>query len=171
MGPAQQKRSYKAGSSAFGIVQGAFYKDLRIQSAQAIAGMDFDGCAIGGLSVGEPKAVMYDMLDVIEEHMPKDRPRYLMGVGSPDCLIEGAMRGVDMFDCVLATRIARNGTIFSKKGRMVLRNKQYEEDFSPIDEGCGCYACQNFSRAYIRHLIKAGEIMGARLCTIHNLHF
>jgi queuine tRNA-ribosyltransferase len=114
---------------------------------------------------------MYDMLDVIEEHMPKDRPRYLMGVGSPDCLIEGAMRGVDMFDCVLATRIARNGTIFSKKGRMVLRNKQYEEDFSPIDEGCGCYACQNFSRAYIRHLIKAGEIMGARLCTIHNLHF
>ena len=155
----------------FGIVQGAFYKDLRIESAKAVSDIGFDGYGIGGLSVGEPKEIMYDMLDHIEEHMPKDKPRYLMGVGSPDCLIEGVMRGIDMFDCVLATRIARNGTVFSKSGRLVLRNKQYEQDFTPIDDGCTCYACRNFSKAYLRHLIKAGEIMGARLCTVHNLHF
>lgn len=155
----------------FGIVQGAFYGDLRIESAKAISDMGFDGYGIGGLSVGEPKDIMYDMLEQIEEYMPREKPRYLMGVGSPDCLIEGVLRGVDMFDCVLATRIARNGTVFSRTGRMVIRNKRYEADYMPIDENCSCYACKNFSRAYIRHLIKAEEIMGARLCTVHNLHF
>ncbi len=155
----------------FGIVQGAFYKDLRIESAKALADMDFPGYGIGGLSVGEPKPVMYEMLEEIEPYMPKHKPRYLMGVGSPDCLVEGVMRGVDMFDCVLATRIARNGTVFTRKGRLVVRNAAYARDYEPLEQGCTCYACRNFSRAYIRHLLKAGEIMGGRLCSIHNLHF
>ena len=155
----------------FGIVQGAFYDDLRIQSAKELAEMDFIGYGIGGLSVGEPKPIMYDMLDKLMPHMPKEKPRYLMGVGTPDCLLEGVLRGVDMFDCVLATRIARNGTAFTKNGRLVVRNASYAEDFTPIEEGCDCYACQNFSRGYIRHLIKAGEITGGRLTSIHNLRF
>ena len=141
----------------FGIVQGAFFKDLRIESAKTLRDMDFFGYGIGGLSVGEPKPVMYDMLEAIMPHMAEDKPRYLMGVGSPDCLIEGALRGVDMFDCVLATRIARNGTCFTHDGRVVIKNAQYAHDFRPLDEHCDCYACQNFSRAYIRHLFKAGE--------------
>lgn len=120
--------------------------------------MDFFGYGIGGLSVGEPKPMMYDLLEAIMPHMPAAKPRYLMGVGSPDCLIEGVLRGVDMFDCVLATRIARNGTCFTTDGRLVIKNAQYAHDFRPIDEECDCYACQNFSRAYIRHLFKAGEI-------------
>ena len=155
----------------FGIVQGAFFKDLRIESAKTLRDMDFFGYGIGGLSVGEPKPVMYDMLEAIMPHMAADKPRYLMGVGSPDCLIEGALRGVDMFDCVLATRIARNGTCFTHDGRVVIKNAQYAHDFRPLDEHCDCYACQNFSRAYIRHLFKAGEITGARLASIHNLRF
>ena len=155
----------------FGIVQGAFFEDLRIQSAKELADMDFFGYGIGGLSVGEPKPMMYDLLEAIMPHMPAAKPRYLMGVGSPDCLIEGVLRGVDMFDCVLATRIARNGTCFTTDGRLVIKNAQYVHDFRPIDEECDCYACQNFSRAYIRHLFKAGEITGARLTSIHNLRF
>ena len=155
----------------FGIVQGAFYKDLRVQSAKALADMDFPGYGIGGLSVGEPKPVMYEMLEELMPYMPANKPRYLMGVGSPDCLIEGVLRGVDMFDCVLATRIARNGTCFTPGGRLVIKNAQYAHDFRPIDEECDCYACQNFTRAYIRHLFKAGEITGARLTSIHNLRF
>ena len=155
----------------FGIVQGAFFEDLRIQSAKELADMDFFGYGIGGLSVGEPKPMMYDLLEAIMPHMPALKPRYLMGVGSPDCLIEGVLRGVDMFDCVLATRIARNGTCFTTDGRLVIKNAQYAHDFRPIDEECDCYACQNFSRAYIRHLFKAGEITGARLTSIHNLRF
>ena len=155
----------------FGIVQGAFFKDLRIESAKALADMDFPGYGIGGLSVGEPKPVMYDMLEAIMPHMPAQKPRYLMGVGSPDCLIEGALRGVDMFDCVLATRIARNGTCFTHDGRLVIKNAKYARDFGPIDPECDCYTCLNFSRAYIRHLFKAGEITGARLASIHNLRF
>ena len=115
--------------------------------------------------------MMYEMLEAIMPHMSAQKPRYLMGVGSPDCLIEGALRGVDMFDCVLATRIARNGTCFTKEGRLVIKNAQYAHDFGPIDEDCDCYACRNFSRAYIRHLFKAGEITGARLASIHNLRF
>ena len=155
----------------FGIIQGAFYDDLRIESAKTLADMDFPGYGIGGLSVGEPKPIMYDMLEKIEPYMPKHKPRYLMGVGTPDCFLEGVLRGVDMFDCVLATRIARNGTCFTKNGRLVIRNAAYAHDFGPIEEGCDCYACQNFSRAYIRHLFKAQEITGGRLASIHNLRF
>ena len=155
----------------FGIVQGAFFKDLRIECAKEMAKLDLPGFGIGGLSVGEPKEIMYDMLDAINPHMPEGKPRYLMGVGSPDCLIEGVIRGVDMFDCVLATRIGRNGTCFTSTGRLVVRNAKYAEDYTPIEEGCDCYACRNFSRAYIRHLIKADEQLGGRLCSIHNLHF
>ena len=157
--------------AVFGIVQGAFYADLRIESAKALADMDFPGYGIGGLSVGEPKPIMYEMLDEMMPYMPEHKPRYLMGVGSPDCLVEGVYRGVDMFDCVLATRVARNGTCFTDEGRLVIRNAQYAHDFGPLEEGCDCYACQNFSRAYIRHLFKAGEITGGRLATIHNLRY
>lgn len=155
----------------FGIVQGAFYKDLRIESAKFMADQDLIGYGIGGLSVGEPKDMMYDMLDALMPHMPENKPRYLMGVGTADCLVEGVRRGVDMFDCVLATRVARNGTALTSGGRLVVRNAAYQEDFGPIEEGCDCYACQNHSRAYIRHLIKAGEITGARLISIHNLRY
>ena len=157
--------------AVFGIVQGAFYKDLRIESAKTLADMDFPGYGIGGLSVGEPKPVMYEMLEEIEGYMPREKPRYLMGVGSPDCLLEGVERGIDMFDCVLATRIARNGTCFTKYGRLVIRNQKYANDSGPLDENCDCPTCRNYSRAYIRHLIKAGEILGARLTSTHNLYF
>ena len=155
----------------FGIVQGAFYKDLRVECAKEMAKLDLPGFGIGGLSVGEPKEIMYELLEAINPVMPQNKPRYLMGVGSPDCLVEGVYRGIDMFDCVLATRIARNGTCFTDQGRLVIRNAQYAHDFGPIEEGCDCYACRNFSRAYIRHLIKAGEITGGRLATIHNLRY
>jgi len=153
----------------FGIVQGAFFADLREQSAKTLAGMDFPGYGIGGLSVGEPKPVMYDMLERTLPHLPADKPRYLMGVGSPDCLVEGVLRGVDMFDCVLATRVARNGTLFTDTGRLVIKNARYARDFAPIDGACDCYACRHFSRAYIRHLFMAREINGPRLASIHNL--
>ena len=155
----------------FGIVQGAFYKDLRIESAKTLSDMDFIGYGIGGLSVGEPKPIMYEMLEEMMPNMPAHKPRYLMGVGTPDCLIEGVLRGIDMFDCVLATRIARNGTALTSAGRLVVRNAQYARDFGPIDPECDCYACTHFSRAYVRHLIKAGEITGGRLLSIHNLRF
>ncbi len=153
----------------FGIVQGGTYADLRRESAQAIASMDFPGNAIGGLSVGEPKPDMYAMLDVVTPLLPEEKPRYLMGVGSFDCLVEGVARGVDMFDCVMQTRMARNGTALTRTGRLVVRNAKYAHDFSPIEEGCDCYACRNFTRAYIRHLVKAGEILGATLLSIHNI--
>ena len=156
----------------FGIVQGGTFADLRTLSAEQITDLDFPGYGIGGLSVGEPKEMMYEMLEVLDPIMPKDKPRYLMGVGSPDCLVEGVKRGIDMFDCVLPTRIARNGTVFHPTGKLVLRNAEYAEDFRPIDEHCDCYACRNgFTRGYIRHLLKAGEVLGIRLTTIHNLRF
>ncbi|GHU76547.1 queuine tRNA-ribosyltransferase [Clostridia bacterium] len=155
----------------FGIVQGAFSADLRRNSARALTDLDFPGYGIGGLSVGEPKPCMYEMLEIVTDELPLDKPRYLMGVGSPDCLIEGVLRGVDMFDCVLATRIARNGSVFSSNGRMNLRNAKYQRDFGPIDEGCDCYTCRNFSRAYMRHLFVAQEILGATLASVHNLRF
>ncbi len=155
----------------FGIIQGAFEKDLRIESVKALKEMDFTGYGIGGLSVGEPKEIMYDMLDAMQPHYEESKPRYLMGVGTPDCLIEGVARGIDMFDCVLATRIARNGTLMTRHGRMVIKNKRYEEDFGPIDPECDCFACTHHSRAYIRHLFKAGEITGPRLASIHNLRY
>ena len=166
-----KKHHTRSDQALFGIVQGAFYEDLRIESAKTLADMDFPGYGIGGLSVGEPKPVMYEMLEKIEPYMPKHKPRYLMGVGTPDCFLEGVLRGIDMFDCVLATRIARNGTCFTRNGRLVVRNAQYARDFTPIEEGCDCYACQHFSRAYVRHLLKAGEITGGRLTSIHNLRF
>ena len=155
----------------FGIVQGAFYSDLRIECAKEMAKLDLPGFGIGGLSVGEPKEVMYDMLEKMMPYMPENKPRYLMGVGSPDCLIEGVLRGVDMFDCVLATRVARNGTVFTHDGRLVVRNAKYAEDFTPLDPDCDCYACRNFTRGYIRHLFKAGEILALRLNSIHNIYF
>ncbi|NPV91525.1 MAG: tRNA guanosine(34) transglycosylase Tgt [Firmicutes bacterium] len=155
----------------FGIVQGGVFKDLREESAKAITELDLPGYAIGGLSVGEPKPLMYEVLEWVTPHLPADRPRYLMGVGSPDCLLEGVFRGIDMFDCVLPTRIARNGTAITSQGKVVVRNASYARDPSPLDPNCGCYACRNYSRAYIRHLIKANEILGIRLTTIHNLFF
>lgn len=155
----------------FGIIQGGEYVDLRKQSAKDLISLDFPGYAIGGLSVGEPKHIMYEVLEETTPLMPTNKPRYLMGVGSPDALIEGAIRGVDMFDSVLATRIARNGTCMTSNGRLVVRNAKYARDFSPIDEHCDCYTCKNYTRAYVRHLINTNEIFGFRLTTYHNLYF
>lgn len=155
----------------FGIIQGGMYKDLRKRSAQEICSMPFDGIAIGGLSVGEPLPMMYDILEDTTQWIPKEKARYLMGVGTPDCLVEGVARGIDMFDCVFPTRVARNGMAMVHSGRMNMKNKQYERDFRPLEEGCGCYTCQNYSRAYIRHLYKAEELLAFRLVTIHNLYF
>jgi queuine tRNA-ribosyltransferase len=157
--------------AVFGIVQGGMFRDLREQSVKEITALPFPGFAIGGLSVGEPKHLMYEVLDYTIPLMPREKPRYLMGVGSPDCLIEGVIRGVDMFDCVLPTRIARNGTVMTSQGKVVIRNAEHTRDMRPLDPNCSCYACQNYSRAYIRHLFKADEILGLRLTTIHNLHF
>lgn len=155
----------------FGIVQGGKYEDLRKQSAKDLTSLDFPGYAIGGLSVGEPKDVMMEVLDFTVPELPADKPRYLMGVGSPDALLDGSIRGIDMFDCVLPTRIARNGTCMTSKGRLVIRNAIHARDFGPLDENCSCYTCQNYSKAYIRHLLKADETFGIRLTTYHNLHF
>jgi len=155
----------------FGIVQGGMYKDLRTMSVRDLVELDFPGYAVGGLSVGEPKDLMYEILEHTVCQLPKDKPRYLMGVGTPDCLVEGVMHGIDMFDCVFPTRVARNGTAMTWTGRLVAKNAEYVRDFRPIDSECGCYACQNFSRAYIRHLLKTDEIFGLRLMTIHNLYF
>jgi len=155
----------------FAIVQGGMYAEYRKQSAADLTSMDFPGYAIGGLSVGEPKHLMYEMLEATTPLLPTNKPRYLMGVGSPDALIEGSMRGVDMFDCVLPTRIARNGTTMTSRGRLVIRNAAFERDFGPLDPACSCYTCRNYSRAYIRHLIKADETFGIRLTTYHNLYF
>lgn len=155
----------------FGIIQGSVFKDLRRESARQITSLGFPGYAVGGLSVGEPKDIMYEMLEEVVPLMPADKPRYLMGVGSPDSIIEGVIRGIDMFDCVLQTRIARNGTAMTSRGRVVIRNASYAEDFSPLDPECDCYTCTNYTRAYIRHLLKAGEILGLRLTTFHNLYF
>ncbi len=162
----------RADQALFGIVQGGTFRDLRVESAKYLAELDFPGYGIGGLSVGEPKPIMYEMLEELMPFMPATKPRYLMGVGSPDCLVEGVIRGVDMFDCVLQTRIARNGLALTGNGKHMLRNAAYEHDFSPIEEGCDCYACKNgFTRAYIRHLVKCKEILAAQLITVHNLRF
>lgn len=155
----------------FGIVQGGMYKDLRTMSVRDLVDLNFPGYAVGGLSVGEPKDLMYEILEHTVCQLPKEKPRYLMGVGTPDCLVEGVMHGIDMFDCVFPTRVARNGTAMTWNGRLVAKNAEYARDFRPIDNECGCYACQNFSRAYIRHLLKTDEIFGLRLMTIHNLYF
>ncbi len=155
----------------FGIVQGGVYRDLRRESLESLLEIGFPGYALGGLSVGEPKELMYQVLQDTVPLMPADKPRYLMGVGTADCLLEGIKRGVDMFDCVFPTRIARNGTVMTQTGYLTVRNAQYARDHTPLEEGCQCYTCQNYTRAYIRHLIKAKEILGLRLTTIHNLFF
>ncbi len=155
----------------FAIIQGGMYADLRKQSAAQLTSIDFPGYAIGGLSVGESKPLMYEMLECTVPLLPQQKPRYLMGVGSPDALIEGSIRGIDMFDCVLPTRIARNGTCMTSTGRLVIRNAKYARDYGPLDPNCSCYTCTNYSRAYLRHLIKADETFGIRLTTYHNLHF
>jgi len=155
----------------FGIIQGAGFKELRQQSARDLVSMDFPGYSIGGLSVGEPKQSMNKVLEYTTPFIPEDKPRYLMGVGTADSLIDGVIRGVDMFDCVLPTRIARNGTCMTSKGRVVIKNAQYERDFGPLDAKCDCYTCRNYTRAYIRHLIKANETFGLRLTSYHNLYF
>ena len=155
----------------FGIVQGGEFEDLRKQSAKDLVSLDFPGYAIGGLSVGEPKDIMNRMLEYTTPLLPSNKPRYLMGVGSPDSLIDGAIRGIDMFDCVLPTRIARNGTCMTSQGRLVVKNAKYARDFGPLDPNCDCYTCKNYSRAYIRHLIKADETFGIRLTSYHNLYF
>lgn len=155
----------------FGIVQGGMYKDLREQSAAQILQYDLPGYAVGGLSVGEPKELMYEVLDYTTPLLPEDKPRYLMGVGTPDCLFEGVIRGIDMFDCVLPTRIARNGTAMTSEGRISIKNAKFFEDFSPLDAECDCYVCKNYTKAYLRHLYKANEILSSRLMSYHNLHF
>lgn len=155
----------------FGIVQGGMYADLREQSAREITSLDFPGYAIGGLSVGEPKDLMNEVLESTTPLLPQNKARYLMGVGSPDALLDGVIRGVDMFDCVLPTRIGRNGTTMTSEGRLVIRNAKYARDFRPLDEKCDCYTCTNYSRAYIRHLVKCDETFGFRLTSYHNLYF
>ena len=166
------KAAHQRGDQAlFGIIQGGMYEDLRLRSAEEMIELDFPGYGIGGLSVGEPKNLMYEMLEVLNPVMPTHKPRYLMGVGSPDCLVEGVLRGVDMFDCVLPTRIARNGTAMTSHGRVVVRNATYQRDFTPLDPECDCYTCQNFTRAYLRHLVKAEEILSSMLISIHNIRF
>lgn len=158
--------------SLFGIVQGGAYQDLREYSAKETVKIGFDGYSIGGVANdGESKEDMYAAIDYSIPHLPKDKPRYLMGVGEPVDIIEGVIRGIDMFDCVLPTRIARHGHAFTKYGRINLKNAKYTEDFTPIEEGCDCYACQNYTKAYIRHLIKANETLGGRLLSIHNIRF
>lgn len=155
----------------FGIVQGGEFEELRKQSARDLVALDFPGYAIGGLSVGESKEVMNEVLEFTTPLLPEDKPRYLMGVGSPRSLIDGAIRGIDMFDCVLPTRIARNGTLMTSTGRMTIRNAKFKRDFGPLDENCSCHVCKNYSRAYIHHLIRAEETFGIRLTSYHNLHF
>ena len=155
----------------FGVVQGGEFSDLREYSAKELIKMDFPGYTVGGTSVGEGKDVMYKMISDSTKHLPKDKPRYLMGVGTPDYLIEAALAGIDMCDCVLPTRIARNGTALTSHGKVVVRNATYERDWTQLDPECDCYTCKNYTRAYIRHLVKANEILGVRLLSIHNLRF
>jgi queuine tRNA-ribosyltransferase len=159
------------GQAQFGIVQGGVHPDLRRESADATCAIGFEGYAIGGLSVGEPTDVMYDMVAQTVARLPADRPRYLMGVGTPEDLVEGVSRGIDMFDCVMPTRNARNGQLFTSQGRINIRNARYAEDDGPLDPSCGCYTCRHHSRAYLRHLHLAGEMTAAALNTLHNLAF
>nr|WP_200922731.1 tRNA guanosine(34) transglycosylase Tgt [Methyloglobulus morosus] len=158
-------------NALFGIVQGGMYEHLRAESIDGLVDIGFDGYAIGGLSVGEPKEEMMQTLDAIHKLMPADKPRYLMGVGTPEDLVESVRRGIDMFDCVMPTRNARNGHLFTTFGVVKIRNSQYEFDTNPVDECCTCYTCRNYSRAYLRHLDKCKEMLGSRLNTLHNLHY
>jgi queuine tRNA-ribosyltransferase len=158
-------------SALFGIVQGGMYAELRRESLAGLVEIGFDGYALGGLSVGEPAAEREAVLDAVEPHMPPDRPRYLMGVGTPEDLVESVARGIDMFDCVMPTRHARNGYLFTRHGTLRIRNARHRDDTGPLDPECACYPCRNYSRAYLRHLERCNEILGARLNTIHNLHY
>jgi len=159
------------GQAQFGIVQGGAYPGLREESAQETVAIGFEAFAIGGLSVGEPAEIMYDMVSRTTPCLPEDRPRYLMGVGTPQDLVESIARGVDLFDCVLPTRNARNGQLFTSQGRINIKNARYAEDDRPLDPECGCYTCRTCTRAYLRHLFHAGEINASALNTLHNLHF
>jgi queuine tRNA-ribosyltransferase len=155
----------------FGIIQGSTYKDLREKSATELKKLDFDGYAIGGLAVGEPAEVMYDITDFTTDMMPEDKPRYLMGVGRPENILESIERGIDMFDCVMPTRNARHSVLFTSDGVLTLTNAKFKDDFEKVDQNCNCYTCTNFSRAYLRHLFNAGELLALELASIHNLHF
>ncbi len=162
---------YGHDQTLFAIVQGSTYEEVRRQSAAALVEMDFPGYAVGGLSVGEPKQAMFEMTKICTEILPGKKPRYLMGVGKPEDLVEAIGLGIDMFDCVMPTRNGRKGTVFTRNGSLVVKNASHKDDFSPIDPECQCYACQNFTRAYLRHLFKAEEILGMRLASLHNLYF
>ncbi len=166
-----QAHKNKTTQGLFGIVQGGEFEDLRKYSAEELVRMDFDGYSVGGLSVGEPKEIQNRVLSFTVPLLPKDKPRYLMGVGSPGMILDAVERGIDMFDCVLPTRIARHGSAMTTKGRLIVKNKEFERDFTPLDSECDCYTCTNYTRAYLRHLIKAGEILGMRLLSIHNIRF
>jgi queuine tRNA-ribosyltransferase len=168
----RSRRAHEGNPNAvFGIVQGGMHESLRDASLAALTAIGFDGYAIGGLSVGEPKEDMLRVLDHLAHRMPADRPRYLMGVGTPEDIVAGVMSGVDMFDCVLPTRNARNGWLFTRYGDLKIRNAVHRADTRPIDADCACYACRHFTRAYLHHLQRVNEILGARLATIHNLHY
>jgi len=158
-------------SMLFGIVQGGFYKDLRLKSAQELIGMDFNGYALGGLSVGEPKSIMWEMIDTVVDVLPPNKPKYLMGVGFPEDIVEGVYRGIDMFDCVIPTRHARNGSLFTREGRINIKHARYTNDENPIDERCTCYTCRTFSRAYLRHLFVSHELSSYFLNTVHNIFY
>ena len=162
---------YQNPNALFGIVQGGMYNDLRQRSLTELMKIGFDGIAIGGLSVGEPKEEMNRMLDEMKDMLPKDKPHYLMGVGTPEDLVYGVSKGIDMFDCVMPTRNARNGWLFTRFGDVKIKNAKYKDDTRPLDESCRCYTCQNFSRAYLHHLFKIGEILGSHLNTVHNIHY
>lgn len=165
------KTAHKTGQELFGIIQGGTYQDLRKESARTIVDMDFPGIAIGGVSVGEPKESMLNVMDWTVPELPRDKPRYLMGVGTPEDLLDAVWHGIDMFDCVLPTRLGRNGSLYTTYGRINIKNARFTEDFSPVDPECGCKTCQNYSAAYLRHLHMAGEILAPRLATYHNLYF
>ena len=167
----QKEALYGHRQFLFGIVQGSVYKDIRKKSAEELIKMDFPGYSIGGLAVGEPAEVMYEMTDFTTSLLPDSKPKYLMGVGKPEDILENIERGVDMFDCVIPTRNARNGTVFTQNGKLIIKAGRFKKDQNPIDEDCGCYTCRNFSRGYIRHLLNVNEILGLKLATIHNIHF
>jgi queuine tRNA-ribosyltransferase len=168
---ARCKEAKKTSSLLFGIVQGGTYADLRLRSASELVPLGFDGYALGGFSVGEPKEIMWEMVDVVMGQLPPDKPRYLMGVGFPEDIVEGVKRGIDMFDCVIPTRHARNGNLFTRTGRINIKHAKYTRDQGPIDESCGCYTCSRFSRAYLRHLFVARELNSYYLNTVHNIFF
>ncbi len=166
-----RKAQQDTGQLLFGIVQGGMHHDLRKEALAGLVDIGFDGYALGGLSVGEPGEMMYEITEEIAPHMPEDYPRYLMGVGTPENLVESVYRGIDMFDCVMPTRNARNGMLFTSEGRLVIKNSRFQDDPRPVDESCDCYTCRNYSRAYLRHLYMSREVLSSHLNTIHNLHY